>query len=238
MFRRRRSKDDEPVESSDELDDNEPEDDLDAEPDDRPAAGPWDESEVDRATLDGYRDFGGILLPGEAQFELLLDKATRQIELVTIFHGGSALQVQPFAAPRSAGIWDEVRRELAASVTAQGGIATEQDGTFGVELHARLPGRAPDGSPAVQLVRFVGVNGPRWFLRGIFTGDAYADPVAAEPIEAIFRSIVVVRGSGPMPPREPIPLRAPDDVVLPEDEPPAGPSLDPFERGPEITEVR
>jgi hypothetical protein len=46
----------------------------------------------------------------------------------------------------------------------------------------------------------------------------------------------VVRGAHPMAPRELLPLRLPETTT---EEPaqPATPSLDPFERGPEITEV-
>jgi hypothetical protein len=51
-----------------------------------------------------------------------------------------------------------------------------------------------------------------------------------------------VRGSDPMAPRELLPLSLPRDAATATPEQPApeeeGPSLDPFERGPEITEVR
>ncbi|MGB4135503.1 MAG: DUF3710 domain-containing protein, partial [Microbacterium sp.] len=57
--------------------------------------------------------------------------------------------------------------------------------------------------------RFVGVDGPRWFLRGVIGGDAASDPAAAEQVEDLFRSIVVVRGATPMPPRDLIPLKMP-----------------------------
>jgi hypothetical protein len=204
--------------------------------------GPYDSA--DAADTDEHVDLGGILLPGRDGMELRIDydEASGAVGAVTVVIGNAALQVQPFAAPRRTGIWDEVRTEIAAGITAQGGVATEKEGPFGVELRARVPGVMPDGSQGTQLVRFMGVDGPRWFLRGVLTGAAYDDPAAAAPLEDVFRHIVVVRGSEAMAPREPIPLRlpqaAPEPAAEGADDGEERASLDPFERGPEITEVR
>jgi hypothetical protein len=43
----------------------------------------------------------------------------------------------------------------------------------------------------------------------VIAGDAAIDPGAAAEIEDLFRSVVVVRGNQPMPPRDLIPLRMP-----------------------------
>ena len=67
-----------------------------------------------------------------------------------------------------------------------------------------------EGQPThMRLARFIGVDGPRWFLRGVISGAGAVDPAVAEQIDELFRSIVVVRGSTPMPPRELIPLKMP-----------------------------
>src|SRR5690606_34481394 len=55
----------------------------------------------------------------------------------------------------------------------------------------------------------IGVDGPRWFLRGVIGGEAASDPAAAEQVEDLFRLIVVVRGGSPMPPRP----HPPEDAV-------------------------
>ena len=39
----------------------------------------------------------------------------------------------------------------------------------------RLPSRGPDGRLVYQQMRFIGVDGPRWFLRGVLTGPAAAE---------------------------------------------------------------
>ena len=61
----------------------------------------------------------------------------------------------------------------------------------------------------MRLARFIGVDGPRWFLRGVIAGEAIVNAEAAAKIEELFRSIVVVRGTTPMPPRDLIPLHMP-----------------------------
>ena len=61
----------------------------------------------------------------------------------------------------------------------------------------------------MRVARFIGVDGPRWFLRGVVTGDGAVNAEAAAEIEDLFRSVVVVRGSTPMPPRDLIPLHMP-----------------------------
>jgi hypothetical protein len=205
------------------------------------ANGPWDIAEVDDPSEAGRVSLGGAWIPGSPGLEVRVeaDEATGAVVAVTLVLGDAALQVQPFAAPRSEGIWSEVRAEIRAGITAQGGTADEVDGPVGTELRTRVPVRRPDGSSGVEPARFLGVDGPRWFLRGVLTGEAAVDEQAAEPLLALFRDVVVVRGSDPMAPREPIPLRLPnemsdgvDEGARRDDDP-----LNPFQRGPEITEL-
>jgi uncharacterized protein DUF3710 len=76
-----------------------------------------------------------------------------------------------------------------------------------VTVQQATPGAAP--KPVRRPARFIGVDGPRWFLRGMLTGPAGADSAAAAALEEAFRQIVVVRGTDPMPVREPLPLTLP-----------------------------
>ncbi len=208
--------------------------------------GPWDASEVAEGEDESRIDLGGIRVPGVEGMELRVEVAEDQIVAVTIILGQSAIQLQPFAAPRSEGIWREVRAEIAAGITQQGGIVDENEGPLGVELRAQVPVELPDGQRGVQAVRFVGCDGPRWFLRGVISGQAAVQPDAGVALETVFRDVVVVRGAAPMAPRDPIPLRLPEDaqMVGPNGAPPPeeggqySDDLNPFERGPEITEVR
>jgi hypothetical protein len=209
------------------------------------ASGPWDIADVadpGDPSGGGRIDLGGMWLPGREGMEIRIDvdEKAQRIVAATVVVGESALQLQPYAAPRSEGIWREVRGELADGIVAGGGTADEVDGSFGREIRAEIPVQAPDGRTGVQRIRFIGFDGPRWFLRGAISGKAYDDAEAAAVLEAVFRDVVVVRGGEPMAPREPLPLRLP--VETPPDEEGGAPrtssDLNPFTRGPEITEIQ
>ena len=201
----------------------------------RSVTGPFDVSEI--TSRDGYVDLGALLIaPSEGlQLRLEVEEATQRVVAVTMDLNGSSLQLQAFAAPKSEGLWDEIREQIGQSVGSQGGQVEEVQGQFGTELVAKLPAGAPDGSQGYRVARFVGIDGPRWFLRGVLGGAAAMDRDAAAPLEALFRRIVVIRGDSPMPPRDLLQLRLPKDAsVTP---PPGAPALQEPERGPEITQI-
>ncbi|GAA2890496.1 DUF3710 domain-containing protein [Microbacterium esteraromaticum] len=181
---------------------------LKSAPADRATAGPFDDSEAN--PVRPYIDLGGIkVLPREGlNLRLEVEEQSKRIVAVGLDYAGSSLQVQPFAAPRTRGLWDETRVQLRDQIRTQGGRVEEREGPLGKELLAEVPATAAEGS-GMRLARFVGVDGPRWFLRGVIGGDAASDPTAAEQVEDLFRSIVVVRGGSPMPPRDLIPLKMP-----------------------------
>lgn len=178
-------------------------------PDDRAQTGPFDDSEAN--PVRPYIDLGGIkILPREGlNLRLEVEEQSQRIVAVGLDYAGSTLQVQPFAAPRSTGLWDETRDQIREQVRQQGGRVEEREGPLGAELLAEVPVTGADGKAAQRLARFVGVDGPRWFLRGVIGGAATGDVDAAARIEDLFRSIVVVRGGSPMPPRDLIPLKMP-----------------------------
>jgi len=180
-----------------------------AAPTDRAASGPFDESEAN--PVRPYIDLGGIkILPREGlNLRLEVEEQTKRIVAVGLDYAESTLQVQPFAAPRSAGLWDETREQIRQQIRQQGGRVEEREGPLGHELLAEVPVAGPEGAGGKRIARFVGVDGPRWFLRGVIGGAAAADVEAAAKVEELFRSIVVVRGGTPMPPRDLIPLKMP-----------------------------
>ncbi|UVJ41113.1 DUF3710 domain-containing protein [Arthrobacter sp. CJ23] len=201
--------------------------------------GPLDITEID--SQDGYVDLGALLIaPAEGlQLRLEIEEATQRVVAVTLDLGASSLQLQAFAAPRSEGLWEEIREQIGQSVASQGGEVEEVTGTFGPELVAKLPAEAADGSRGYRAARFMGVDGPRWFLRGVLGGEAALERDAAAGLEELFRRVVVVRGDNPMPPRELLQLRLPKDAAAPAQHGAAqdGPALEQPERGPEITQI-
>jgi hypothetical protein len=221
------------------------------------AVGPWDS---DEPHTDMHRvDLGSLQVPVFEGTDIQLVFAEQHGAWVTVRHQLSELQLQAFAAPRRGSIWAEVRAEIATEIdtdlAAAGGRSVERAGPFGTELLAHVPVEPGQPRAGLRPVRFVGTDGPRWFLRGLFAGAAADDPEAAAPLEAVFREVVVVRGEHPMPPRDLLELRLPAEAAAAleeqqraqqEQQELAGGGEEgrfaippnPFERGPEFTETR
>jgi hypothetical protein len=259
VFRRRRSADAgqdrsddmDQERSGDELDYDEP---FDDEPDGpasaeipRAEGGPWDAGEPYPAQE--RVDLGSLQVPVGPEHEIQLVMAEQHGAWVTVRYRESELQIQAFAASRRGALWDDVRAEIAAEVLAAGGRSEETPGSFGIELTAQVPVEPGQPASGLRLVRFVGVDGPRWFVRGLFTGPAAAGDEQADLLEEVIRDTVVVRGDHPVPPREILELRLPPEARQALEEQAAAAAeaeeenrfrtdLNPFDRGPEFTETR
>jgi hypothetical protein len=213
----------------------------DSSPDSSPAdrqAGPWDSG---GGYPDAERiDFGSLLVPVRDGYDVQVFMSEEEGISIAVVHDDSGIQLQPFAAPRSAGLWNEVLPEIADEVASAGGRSSEQKGPFGPELLATVAPQGGDVPMPPQPLRFLGVDGPRWFLRGLISGPAATDQRLARPFEEIFGDVVVVRGDHAEPPRKPLEIRLPDEArqVLEGQLEPEPDPLNPFERGPEITEIR
>jgi hypothetical protein len=203
-----------PTEDGPEQDGRDEQEQAKSAPVDRATAGPLDESEAN--AVRPYVDLGGVkILPREGlQLRLEVEEGSKRVVAVGLDYSGSTLQVQPFAAPRSTGLWHEIRHQIADQIAKQGGTTRLTIGPFGPELLAEIPAAAPGQPGSTRLARFVGVDGPRWFLRGVIAGEGAVNPDAAARVEDLFRSIVVVRGTTPMPPRDLIPLTMPQSAGL------------------------
>ena len=178
----------------------------------REEAGPWDVDEREVDTDDPSTiDLGGLVVTGRPDLELRLqtDQATGAVGAALLVSEDGAVELRAFAASRSGGVWDEIRREIAAEASNRGGTATETDGPYGPELRVKVPVKTPEGRNATQTTRIVGIEGPRWLLRATFLGQAAGDTPPDHPLELAVRDVVVVRGGAAMAPREPIPLRLP-----------------------------
>jgi hypothetical protein len=172
--------------------------------------GPFDERDAPDDQLDRV-DLGALRVPVGPGIDLRLEmNEAQQVIAVTLASPDGHMQLGVFAAPRTEGIWDEVRAELASSINSQRGAARERsDGPFGVELTGKLPG----DSGGLVPVRFIGVDGPRWFVRAMLVGAVATDGSKAVRFEKALRNVVVVRGSEPLPARDPVPLRLPKELA-------------------------
>jgi len=178
-------------------------------PADRAERGPLDDQEA--GSIKPAIDLGALRVEPRRgmQMRLEVEKSTSRVVAVTFEFESSTVQVQPFAAPRSSGLWLGIKEQIAEQIRTQGGEVTLADGEFGPELLSTVPVQGPEGY-SKRTVRFIGVDGPKWFLRGVIGGPAATNPDAATAIHDIFRSLVVVRGNTPMPPRDLLPLRVPE----------------------------
>jgi hypothetical protein len=176
------------------------------------AHGPYDSAEVDleQARTDRI-DLGGLLIRRVEgmQLQLQVDEKSGRPASVMVVLDDAAVQLIPVAAPRSSGLWDQTRLQIAADVSRRGGTAEEAAGPFGTEIRIVLPVTTPDGKKGVQPSRIAGIDGPRWMLRATFLGAATNNAEAFGRLVQIVRDTVVVRGDNPMPPGELIPLRPP-----------------------------
>lgn len=186
-------------------------DDSKSAPEDRSTAGPFDLSEV--PGMRPYVDLGGIkVAPREGlQMRLEVDERAKRVVAVTLEYAESVLQLQAFAAPKSTGVWHQVRHDIAQQFRAQGGQVREEHGPLGPELAVvtTLPAEQGGGSRAA---RFIAVDGPRWLLRGVILGKGAQDASARDRVYELFRDTVVVRGEQPMPPNELLELKVPAGV--------------------------
>jgi hypothetical protein len=186
--------------------------------------GPYDIAEVDADALeqpdpDQPRiDLGSMVLAAMdgSELRLQVDENSQQVVSAMMIRDDSALEVGAFAAPRSGGLWAEIREELMESAQSAGGSANLVEGPFGVELRRLLPVRTPDGQQGYQPSRMWVAEGPRWMLRGIIYGQAALEdgletPVA-EMLEA-FRQVVVRRGEEAMAPGDLLPLSIPENMT-------------------------
>ncbi|MDP9497440.1 MAG: DUF3710 domain-containing protein [Actinomycetota bacterium] len=210
------------------------------------ADGPWDADAVPDDDDLPRLDLGSLRVPVPPEVEVRVEVSPEgEVVAATFVAGDGVLQVGVFAAPRTEGIWDEVRTEIADSLRASGGQAEEVPSEHGTELRAGVPTEVPGHGVLLAPARFVGVDGPRWFLRALYTGSAAVDPEAAAPLEAALRDVVVVRGTQPMAVRDPLPMRLPPEAQQTAEEYPddgdeelGGDPLPMPERGPETTETR
>lgn len=166
--------------------------------------GPFDETEQPDDEV-ARLDLGSVRLPvpDGAQLQVEMDPSgpVRAVHVVTPL---GQFTVSAYAAPRSGGLWSEVRSELAEQLNADGARVESRAGEWGAELVATVNDVA---------LRFVGVNGPRWMLRGVVAGPPEHADEAVGLLRDIVRGTVVVRGPDPMPVRTPLPIELPPAIA-------------------------
>lgn len=168
------------------------------------AEGPYDIDDLATPPEDlanSHLDLGSVLVPVVEGGQVTVEMSPRHTpEAVYLVTPVGRVSVHAFAAPRSGGLWREVVRELAESLRKDGADTQVQDGHWGREVVARVPGGEH---------RFIGVDGPRWMVRAVASGPDRDAEQLAQLARAVLSESVVRRGGDPMPPREVLPLVLP-----------------------------
>jgi hypothetical protein len=180
------------------------------------ADGPWDVSERPPADdQPGRIDLGSLHLNGAqpgVEVRLQVDEGSEQVIAVMLVAQDGAIELRPFAAPRNEDTWEEIRPRIAADAANRGGTATTVDGPFGPALQMVLTGTDDEGRTVTQQSVVWGIRGPRWLLRATAFGRPAQDYQESGALERALKDVVVVRGSHPMAPGDPLPLKLPANV--------------------------
>ena len=171
--------------------------------------GPRNYKDVD--TSEGYVDMGAILLPSRPGMQLrtqVADDGTTVLQILVVL-GNSGIQMSVAAAPRSGGVWDELRDEIRAGFEKQGARVADIRTRYGAELLVDMPMKMPDGRSATSRMRILGREGDRWFARIDILGPAAATAEAGTDIEKVIDRIVVRRDEHPRTRLELLPVRLP-----------------------------
>ncbi|MGW3961267.1 DUF3710 domain-containing protein [Amycolatopsis sp. NPDC005003] len=167
--------------------------------------GPYDVADFDDDGIPRI-DLGSVKVPvpDGSQVQVEMDPEAGGVRAVHVVTEQGQITVSAYAAPRSGGLWREVSSELADQLRSDGAKVTLGRGVWGLEISAII------GDVAL---RFVGVDRPRWMLRGVIAGPQSEAAAAVEVLREIVRRTIVDRGDAPMPVRTPLTITLPEAVA-------------------------
>lgn len=151
----------------------------------------------------GHLDLGSLVIgvPKGRDLNVALDpNGQPEFHVVTTV---SRVIPRAFAAPKSAGQWRTMVAAMREQLEGQGAEVTVEDGPWGRELVAAMPG---------AVFRAIGVDGHRWTAEVRIMATPELAEQAAEEGREVFKHLLVNRGDGPMPVREVLPLTIPDEI--------------------------
>ncbi|UOZ02393.1 DUF3710 domain-containing protein [Amycolatopsis sp. WQ 127309] len=151
-------------------------------------------------------DLGSVKVPvpDGSQVQVEMDPETNGVRAVHVVTEQGQITVSAYAAPRTGGLWREVSTELADQLRADGAKVNIGRGAWGLEISAIV------GDVSL---RFVGIDRPRWMLRGVIAGPQSEAAAAVEVLRGIVRRTIVDRGDAPMPVRTPLTITLPEAVA-------------------------
>jgi hypothetical protein len=173
--------------------------------------GPFDVDEFDDAAVVtvGRHDLGSVLIPENDAAELAIEVNQQGVPtMVWMVTSNGRYNITAYAAPKTGNLWREVVTEIAESLRNDSAQVSVEDGPWGREVVGVMT-----KGPEPVVMRFVGVDGPRWMVRGAAIGTPESAAAIAEDVRNALADTVVRRGDTPQPVRAMLNLQLSESLV-------------------------
>jgi hypothetical protein len=184
---------------------------VDVAPADDEFEGPFDIDDFDDPTVatQGRHDLGSVLIPVDETAELAVEVNQEGVPpMVWMVTPNGRYNFTAYAAPKTGSLWREVVTEVADSLRKESAQVTIEDGPWGREVVGVMT-----NGPEPVVMRFIGVDGYRWMIRGAAVGSPEQAAAIAKDVRKAMADTVVRRGDTPMPVRYMLPLQLSDSLV-------------------------
>ncbi|MBJ7340279.1 DUF3710 domain-containing protein [Mycolicibacterium sp.] len=173
--------------------------------------GPFDIEDFDdpEVAIVGRHDLGAVLIPEHEGAELAVEVNPQGMPTMAwMVTSNGRYNVTAYAAPKAGSLWREVVTEVAESLRKEAAEVRIEDGPWGREVIGHMT-----NGPEPVVMRFIGVDGYRWMVRGAAVGSPdNADAIAHELRNAL-SDTVVRRGDTPQPVRNMLPLQLSEPLI-------------------------
>jgi hypothetical protein len=179
--------------------------------DDGDVEGPFDIEDFDdpEVALLGRHDLGAVLIPENEAAELAVEVNQQGVPTMAwMVTTNGRYNVTAYAAPKAGSLWREVATEVAESLRKEAAEVSIEDGPWGREVVGFMT-----GGPEPVVMRFVGVDGYRWMVRGAAVGAPDKADAIARDLRNALADTVVRRGDTPQPVRNMLPLQLSEALV-------------------------
>ena len=173
--------------------------------------GPFDIEDFDdpAVALQGRHDLGAVLIPENEAAELAVEVNPQGMPTMAwMVTSNGRYNVTAYAAPKTGGLWREVVTEVAESLRSQAAEVSIEDGPWGREVVGLMT-----NGPEPVVMRFVGVDGYRWMVRGAAVGAPDNAGAIAQDLRNALADTVVRRGDTPQPVRNMLPLQLSESLI-------------------------
>ena len=162
----------------------------DAAPGSDSGIGPWDAAHApERPGSAGRIDLGSLRIPAVDGMQIRLESpggSSQEVSAAVLVLAGSTLELRAFAAPRTAGIWNELREDITAELDRAKARFDVEDGPHGLEilppLMRRLHGFCAGFSPTSWLCAMALPGRRGRFFRFTPPGSALLPPPRIFPV--------------------------------------------------------